>query len=434
MFSLFYPQLVKGLMGNFKVSGLNHWGVFGEIDQSSVNKLPFIPKRKLKKKEGVHNPEYLEVSQWKDMENRDYPKRKVLVSNLLHDREAVMLYSPTGVGKTWLSLSIALIAAGKGRLEILDWANDDPQPVCYVDGEMLEEDIQERIKLLIPSLGVDLKELRKNFFFVSRVSQPDTIEDFLSLDLDRHQLDLLNWIKRHTSDNSHPIVILDNLSNLVDITDENSAGQMQNFNMMVTKARKKGCSMVIVHHTGKSLNIGPYGVPTWRGSYDMATRLDKTICLLPCQSSLDGFVTFQVIEGKSRKGERINLSIQFNPFEKKWELFDESSTEDRHEMVKELVELGLIAKYEDLKDILERSASSAERYIKQSIESGFLKESVWREWKQKAKNGHLSRRERIEKGRDYVKNHFRVLVNEPGRGGRYLVERDNFSYPENPDF
>ncbi len=38
-------------MGTFKVSDLNHWGVFGEIDQSSVNKLPFIPKRKLKKKD-----------------------------------------------------------------------------------------------------------------------------------------------------------------------------------------------------------------------------------------------------------------------------------------------------------------------------------------------------------------------------------------------
>ena len=100
MFFQSYPRLVKGLMGNFKDSGFNHWGVFGEKDQSSVNKLPFIPKRKLKKKDGVHSPEYLEVSQWKDMENRDYPKRKVLVSNLLHDREAVMLYSPTGVGKT----------------------------------------------------------------------------------------------------------------------------------------------------------------------------------------------------------------------------------------------------------------------------------------------------------------------------------------------
>ena len=121
MFSQSYPRLVKGLMWNFKDSELNHWSVFGEKEQSSVNKLPFIPKRKLKKKEGVHSPECLEVSRWKDMENRDYPKRKVLVSNLLHDREAVMLYSPKGVGKTWLSLSIAFIAAGKGRLEILDW-------------------------------------------------------------------------------------------------------------------------------------------------------------------------------------------------------------------------------------------------------------------------------------------------------------------------
>ena len=76
MFSLFYPRLVKGLMGTFKVSGLNHWGIFGEIDQSSINKLPFIHKRKLKKKDGVHSPEYLEVSQWKDMENRVTQREK----------------------------------------------------------------------------------------------------------------------------------------------------------------------------------------------------------------------------------------------------------------------------------------------------------------------------------------------------------------------
>ena len=147
--------------------------------------------------------------------------------------------------------------------------------------------------------------------------------------------------------------------------------------MMVTKARKKGCSMVIVHHTGKSLTMGPDGVPTWRGSYDMVTRLDKTIFLLPCESSLDGYVTFQVIEGKSRRGQRINLSIQFNPIEQQWELFDESITEDRHELVKDLLEKGFVVKYEDLKDILDRSASSAVKYIKQAIESGFFKETDW---------------------------------------------------------
>ena len=403
------------------------------LKNSAIKSLLFTPKRSI----GNHlfpPKQKLEVSLWSEMETRKYPERVTLISNLIHDREAIMLYSPTGVGKTWLSLSIAMMVAGKGQLEVLDWENKDPQPVCYVDGEMLEEDMQERIKMLIPTLNVDEEELRKNFRYLSRVSQKEEIEDFLSLELKENQLELLKWLKDNSGKGKHPLLVLDNLSNLAELGDENSSGQMQSFNMMVTKARKFGCSMVTVHHTGKSMTVGPDGIPTWRGSYDMATRLDKTLCLLPCQSSLDGYITFQVLEGKSRRGERINKTIQFNPFEKKWELFDESSTEDRHEMVKELVELGLIGKYEDLKDILERSASSAERYIKQSIESGFLKESVCREWKQKAKNSHLSRQERIENGRDYVQNHFRVLVNELGRGGRYLVERDNISYPENPDF
>ena len=99
------------------------------------------------------------------MEGKEYPQRKVLVSNLIHDREAIMLYSPTGVVKTRLSLAIAMIFAGRGKLDLLDWENEDPQPVCYVDGEMLEEDIQERIKMLISSLNVDQEELRNNLGF-----------------------------------------------------------------------------------------------------------------------------------------------------------------------------------------------------------------------------------------------------------------------------
>ena len=128
----------------------------------------FTPKSALKK-QNREIKEVLKVSSWSDMENKEYPNRKILVSNLIHDREAVMLYSPTGVGKTWLSLAIAMIVAGRGKIELLDWENQDPQTVCYVDGEMLKEDIQERIKLLIPSLNLDEDELRKNFKCLSRV-------------------------------------------------------------------------------------------------------------------------------------------------------------------------------------------------------------------------------------------------------------------------
>ena len=87
-------------------------------------------------------------------------------------------------------------------------------------------------------------------------------------------MELLRWLHESTEKGKSPLVLLDNLSNLVELGDDNSAGQMQPFNMMVTKARKQGCSMGIIHHTGKVMTIGPDGIPTWRGSYDMATSLD----------------------------------------------------------------------------------------------------------------------------------------------------------------
>ena len=370
----------------------------------SPREILFTPKNAIKK-QNENLKQKLEVSLWSDMESKEYPQRKVLVSNLIHDREAIMLYSPTGVGKTWLSLAIAMIVAGRGKLDLLDWENEDPQPVCYVDGEMLEEDMQERIKMLIPSLNVDEEELRKNFRYLSRVSQPDEVDEFLSLDLEENQMELLRWLHESTEKGKSPLVLLDNLSNLVELGDDNSAGQMQPFNMMVTKARKQGCSMGIIHHTGKAMTIGPDGIPTWRGSYDMASRMDKTICLLPCKSSLDGYVTFQVLEGKSRRGQRINMSIQFNPFERRWELFDESSTEDRHQLIKGLLEESCVSKIEDLSVILERSPSSAERYLKQAIESEVFSDRDWKNWKSEAKYNGETKDERLQRGKTVSYTH-----------------------------
>ena len=63
---------------------------------------------------------------------------------------------------------------------------------------MLEEDMQERIKMLIPSLNVDEEELRKNFRYLSRVSQPDEVDEFLSLDLEENQMELLRWLHEST--------------------------------------------------------------------------------------------------------------------------------------------------------------------------------------------------------------------------------------------
>ena len=51
----------------------------------------FTPKNAIKK-QNENLKQKLEVSLWSDMESKEYPQRKVLVSNLIHDREAIMLY------------------------------------------------------------------------------------------------------------------------------------------------------------------------------------------------------------------------------------------------------------------------------------------------------------------------------------------------------
>ena len=98
-----------------------------------------------------------------------------------------------------------------------------------------------------------------------------------------------------------------------------------------------------------------------------------------------------------------------------------------------------VAKYEDLSDILERSPSSAERYIKQAIDSGFFKEEEWQQWKRAAKKGDYDRETRIEKGKQHIDDNYKVHMNETGRGGRFIVERlnqyfDEEYYEEEADF
>ena len=68
------------------------------LKNSAIKSLLFTPKRSI----GNHlfpPKQKLEVSLWSEMEKRKYPERVTLISNLIHDREAIMLYSPTGVGK-----------------------------------------------------------------------------------------------------------------------------------------------------------------------------------------------------------------------------------------------------------------------------------------------------------------------------------------------
>ena len=58
-------------------------------------KMPFTPKSYIKGNLKYERKFYLDVSTWKDMEERIHPKRRVLVSNLLHDLSLIHISEPT---------------------------------------------------------------------------------------------------------------------------------------------------------------------------------------------------------------------------------------------------------------------------------------------------------------------------------------------------
>ena len=82
--------------------------------------------------------------------NHPFPHRQHLIHPVLRQGESMMLWAPIGVGKTMLGLSIALAVAGGG--EFIGWHADTPRRVLLVDGEMAVEDLQERLRDLLPAI------------------------------------------------------------------------------------------------------------------------------------------------------------------------------------------------------------------------------------------------------------------------------------------
>ena len=148
---------------------------------------------------------------YKDIESLNLPTQQVLLSNLWRTEENVMIYSKTGVGKSWLSLSIATCITGQGKITVCDWENEIKRKVLLVDGEMSVRDYQNRLPVLIEATKADPKKVRENLDFVPRQRQ-EQYEYFTNLANENNQSELINYAKSRGIDT----LILDNLSTLTE--------------------------------------------------------------------------------------------------------------------------------------------------------------------------------------------------------------------------
>jgi RecA-family ATPase len=233
---------------------------------------------------------YLDVFSYKDIESLNLPVQEVLLSNLWRTEENVMVYSKTGVGKSWLSLSIATCIAGKGKMNVCDWENEISRKVLLVDGEMSVRDYQNRLPVLIDATKADAAKVRENLDFVPRQRQ-EQYEYFTNLANENNQSELINYAKSRSIDT----LILDNLSTLTEFDNENNSESMKLFQKFLLRARSEGLQTMVVHHMRK----GKEDDESYRGSSVLGVSLDTILRLeSPDNGSPDGTVTFIIIDEK----------------------------------------------------------------------------------------------------------------------------------------
>ena len=184
-----------------------------------------------------------------------------------------MLWAAPGTGKTLLTLTLALMVAGGGK--VLGWESVKPRKVLLVDGEMSAEDLQERVVLLTNTVaGIDREAARKNLLILSRNWQDDRVE-FPDLgdrlggqDKPSGQDVVLGVAKKHRAE----LVLLDNFSTLSEVADENDAAAMTPTLAFLLRMKQARIGCILVHHSGKSGD-------TYRGSSKLATTFEVILGL-----------------------------------------------------------------------------------------------------------------------------------------------------------
>jgi len=177
----------------------------------------------------------------KELLSLDLKPREMILEPVLPAQGLVMLYSYRGIGKTFLSLGMATaIAAGT---PFLRWSAPSARNVLYVDGELPVAVLRERIAMIVA--GMDREPAEESLKIITPEMQEGPMPDLAT---PKGQQFLEPFLEGRS------LVILDNLSSLCRYGAENEGESWLPVQEWALSLRRRGISVLFVHHAGKSLS------------------------------------------------------------------------------------------------------------------------------------------------------------------------------------
>jgi DNA-binding CsgD family transcriptional regulator len=166
------------------------------------------------------------------------PARAYLLAPILPAQGLMMIHGPRGLGKTHLTVGIAVAVACGGTF--LRWKAKAPAGVLLVDAEMPAAALQERLARAIRASEADIQA-------PLQIVTPDLNRDSSMPDLSTP--DGQKAIDALVGDAK--LIVLDNLSSLMRSGVENDAESWQPLQTWALRHRAQGRSIVFIHHSGK---------------------------------------------------------------------------------------------------------------------------------------------------------------------------------------
>ena len=211
-----------------------------------------------------------------------------LLGGWLWERGAVMLHSSAGVGKTHLNLAIAAhLVTGR---PLFDWSVDRAAGVLLIDGEMGQEELQERLRAALAGTGGKQKR-------PLQIVTPDRHDGEMP---DLGTPGGLDALEAHLG--GIDLVIIDSITTLFNFEyGENDSRSWLPVLRFLKRMKQLKRAVIVSHHDSKQ--------GTARGFSGSLTPLDATLQLKATRKEEAIGAQFRIELGKNRGG------CQFTPIE-----------------------------------------------------------------------------------------------------------------------
>lgn len=242
----------------------------------------------------------------KQMEESKTPRPTLYMKQWLRAGQTTIIYGGYGSGKSLLCILIGymlgLIEYDQDKCEIGEWSVKNPTGCLYIDGEIGEQEMIERIKQF-KWLGLQHRDRKLKVLSVPEYQL--ATEDSFYLSERSNQVKVINWLKANPN---YKLIILDSVSTLFGLEEENSNSEWNTkINPFLRDLRALGVACLLLHHAGKE---GKKGL---RGASAMGAMAHNIFRLTTHKDKEEGQAWFLLVKEKQRAAGKTfkDFSLRF---------------------------------------------------------------------------------------------------------------------------